>query len=391
MRYFTRFLENKKTIVRVILLFVVFMITGGVWSRLESGKNDTELKIVNKIISCGNRVVDEKCMEEVSDELLARYGYETSLKIINKYQVIPQIQDCHRVSHYVGKKEYRRTGDLKSILVGPSANLCLQGFLHGAVIEYFTQKGVLGLDVKDERLIDAFSTICGVKNDFQYIGHFVECFHALGHASMIMTNKDLPRALEICDLLSRDTYRNSCYSGSLMENFDDTQSSSVASKYFAVNDYDYPCYELGVHYQKMCYRWKGEYFFGLTGNNFEKSYQLCLKIKDGFVNECILRMARSYTRFHYQDTDDVMSKCEALRGVEIDYCIQGVVDLIISDVNDSKLLDNYCKKNPNRTGYCYDVVIDRIRDWSSDTREEIEKGCGFIADSRYKSVCLGAF
>lgn len=367
----------------VILLFV-FLKINKVQTNLAK-----ETEIINELKECIKVKVDKNCYENISDKILKQYSYEDALSIVKKYQDSPEIRDCHEFAHYVGKKVFRRTNDLKSVLISPNVNLCLQGFLHGAIIENFTQMGVLTMDKNDSRLKESFVNICGTKDSFNFVGHFVECFHALGHASMIMTNNNLPSSLEICDVLQKEQYQESCYSGALMENFNDTQSAPVAKKFFDKGDYDYPCYELDVKYSKLCYRWKGEYFFGLNKNNFEPSLTMCQKIKSEFVNECVLRLARSYARNNYHDREVVLGKCMDLPDkLQGDYCLRGVIELIISDVNDPKILEDYCSNSKERIDYCYDVVFGSIDLWASDTLAETQKSCEFILDKTYQDKCI---
>lgn len=366
-----------------VLIFISFKINK---TRTDLVKEE---EIIIALKECIRVKVDKNCYENISDKILEQYSYEDTLSIVKKYQDTQELRDCHEFAHYVGKKVFRRTNDLKSILISPNVNLCLQGFLHGAIIENFTQMGVLTMDKNDPLIKESFVNICGTKDSFNFVGHFVECFHALGHASMIMTGNNLPSSLEICDVLQKEQYQESCYSGALMENFNDTQSAPVAKEYFDKGDYNYPCYELDVKYSKLCYRWKGEYFFGLNKNNFESSLVMCQKIKSEFVNECILRLARSYARNNYYQRDQVLGKCILLPNkFQGDYCLRGVIELIISDVNDPKILEDYCDNSKERIDYCYDVVFGSIDLWASDTQIEAKKSCGFILNKIYQDKCL---
>ncbi len=385
---------HKKNYFRLILfLFFIlcFAILFFIFFRANKSQSDLtdENEIINELKECIRVKVDKNCYENISDKILKYYSYEDALSIVKKYQDLPEIKDCHEFAHYVGKKVFRETNDLKSVLISPNVNLCLQGFLHGAIIENFTRMDVLTMDKNNPRIRELFVNICGTKDSFNFVGHFVECFHALGHASMIMTGNNLPSSLEICDLLEKEQYQESCYSGALMENFNDTQSAPVAKVFFDKGDYNYPCYELNVKYSKLCYRWKGEYFFGLNKNNFESSLVMCQKIKGEFVNECVLRLARSYARNNYYKRDEVLGKCMSLSDrSQGNYCLRGVIELIISDVNDPKILEDYCDNSKEIIDYCYDVVFGSIDLWASDTLAETQRSCEFILNIFYRDKCV---
>lgn len=384
--------KRLKKILVVLLCALILIFIGKVTVDLMNKtdkENEEELKIVEDLSKCIAVKVDKKCYEEISDEVLNKYTYDHTLAIIKKYQGFEGIRDCHEFAHYVGKKVFRKTGNLQSVLSSPNVNLCLQGFLHGAIIEHFTQTGVIVLDKNDPKVKESFQSICGTKKDFNFVGHYVECFHALGHAAMIMTGMNLVNSLEVCDMLEKQHFQESCYSGALMENFNDTQSTPKITEYFNNDDYNYPCYELAEKYLKLCYRWKGEYFFGHNKENFDNSLTMCRKIKTEFVNECILRLARSYARNNYHNKEDVLANCFKLSlEAEKKFCLRGVVELIISDVNDKEILRDYCDSSGELTDYCYSVVVNSIDLWASDTLEEAKRSCGFLINSQYKNKCI---
>ncbi len=152
------------------------------------GKNDTEICFVEKIkpmISLyGPKFVVTKLLYEIDDNDL--------------------LGGCHTLAHSVGKEIHRLDSDSSQGYISSSEGECEFGVAHGIIESMLSDSKV---DVQDE---NAIRDICGDDEK-------IDCNHVVGHFLLVWTNKDVNKALSICDFLKKENQIYICYKGVFME------------------------------------------------------------------------------------------------------------------------------------------------------------------------------
>jgi effector-binding domain-containing protein len=126
------------------------------------------------------------------------------------------LSSCHYISHGIGHATFRLVGkdvgEAFSVLEnrGYYKNIatCGNGYFHGVIEEF--SKNTKNL----EELGNKLKTVC----DNKKITNKGNCFHGVGHASIIQTDYNIENSLKICDSISnKENEQFGCWTGVFME------------------------------------------------------------------------------------------------------------------------------------------------------------------------------
>ena len=346
---------------------------------------DKELALFMK--TCINDKDKDHCYDKVAEQLANKFTFDQIKTFMVKNLTAQELDNCHTISHNIGKEVYKKTGDYLITFTGSNLELCIYGFSHGALMQYFKTTGFEDAGDK-EKIKKIFITVCQKGETIKEVSQHVECVHGLGHIAMILSNNSLKDSLEICDLYDNDVYSKMCYGGTFMENFMNTSAGS-RNRLVEGENFDKPCSVIDSKYWDLCYYWKGAFFFVTSKGNFTNAVSLCLNVRKDYEKECLKRMSRVYTQANTGKLKEIYSNCQKLmfnNGIES--CITGAVESIIGDVGDKKYLRDFCNMTGDKIDICYGVFMKAIEEWGSDTKEEMEKECNFLLDLNYKNRCM---
>jgi hypothetical protein len=189
----------------------------------------------------------ETSVAAIGDEDRRRL-YESYLKVIGANGILDGIEKvspkCHSEAHDAGKVIFAEIRDIgRSLRV--CADRCFSGCMHGVLMEAFAGATP---EPRSRRHVD-LAAIKRVMNDTCYHNAVMissyspgDCAHGVGHALMVVTGYDIPRAVQACAGFQDRAMTYYCATGAYMEYVTerDLEDSKRKSLFYPCDTYDYP-------------------------------------------------------------------------------------------------------------------------------------------------------
>lgn len=220
------------------------------------------------------------------------------------------VQSCHALVHEIGHEAIEKYGTVTAAMQYQN-DLCGSGYLHGLIEEKFSETD----DIQKE-----MTTICEPEND-------QSCFHGVGHGLMIVTENNVPKSLEYCDMYTTRVAQVGCAEGVFMENFN-TDTSVHTSAFLHPEDPFFPCPEQKSLYQAVCYFYAPNYYLNLHKNAFTEALQWCATTPGGYENACAKGVGSRAMKKNIENIPLVEAVCESLPDLT-PACIDGMVSYYI--------------------------------------------------------------
>jgi len=330
-------------------------------------------EIVREMTDCDQQSMWWKCLETLAKKLHRTYPLRDILAAIDTVRDETIIfERCHSLGHFLGREEYKRTGNIPKALEHTSF-VCYAASIHGVVEGYLMKQNLS--EVTREKLNEFATAICQPIYSANKLT-YDECLHGVGHALMLITGNDLPLSLKLCDTSSVD-YSGSCYSGVFMENnlgvspqnvYNVTASGHISNYLFRSDDPLYPCSILEEQYLFVCYQYKVDFSLRATGGDFDKAIEACLQVPGQYQSWCFYKVGKMAPDF-MQESSSVKAVCDKIYSLAGDLarskCAEGAVRVIVSlyDGNTNKV-NSFCslfeKKSEKRE--CYDIAADYLNE-----------------------------
>ena len=252
------------------------------------------------------------------------------------------VSDCHQLSHTIGNKAVDHYGGdiAKAFLDGDS--FCWSGYYHGVVERAVTLIG-------ETQFIASADNLCAaIPGKERYSFDYYNCVHGLGHGLMSVTENELFRSLSICDNLTGDWERKSCYGGVFMENIM-VDNRNEKTKFLKPDDLMYPCNAVAIAYKEQCYLMQTSYALSKNGYNFHNAFELCSKVDPAFRDTCTQSIGRDASGNSVSDVKRTVEKCSlALDDNQETNCIVGAVKDFISYYHGGDKAQTLCFAFPER-------------------------------------------
>lgn len=295
--------------------------------------------IVRQADECGEGEADlsrRQCLSGLASELTGTYAFAG---IIGALEQTKGQFDCHNLMHYIVHDEYVKGMSLPDIYIH-CTDVCFGACWHGGLEGYFADHDLSGAG--DEAIARSMLELCSSapKEPSQ-------CYHGLGHALMLVTQGELPRALSLCDSPSESGFRQQCFGGVFMENSPATTSvTDHPSKYTKADDPLYPCNAIDEHYQETCYSFQTSYFAYLANSDWKKVGEYCALVPDRYQRGCYQSIGISAHQIVY-DFAYMKTTCELLpHGNPRTFCFEGVIvsfqDRYPTDTQKLSEAKNFC-------------------------------------------------
>jgi hypothetical protein len=183
-------------------------------------------------------------------------------------------------------------------------NFCWSGYYHGAMEATVAKIG-------PDKILNEADTICAPlgEGDQKHSFYHYNCVHGLGHGFMGVQNNELFESLEVCDTMTDDWERESCYSGAFMENIMAKDNPSHPSKELRADEPLYPCTEVEKKYKPQCYLMQTSYALETLGNDFQKVFELCGTVESEFRPTCYQSLGRDASGITSSDVDRTNANC----------------------------------------------------------------------------------
>lgn len=273
-------------------------------------------------------------------DLLAATGdlrpiYEKYLPLMGGTAILDVIEElasaCHAQAHDLGRAIFAAEHDLATA-IAVCGDRCTSGCMHGVVAEAL---GNLPLSELGKRV----DTFCNEKTMAQSTKPG-NCAHALGHALMFSTGRDVGASLQGCDTFSNKAMRYYCATGVFMELL--VTGRRPEEKFPGLYD---PCARY-PRFGAACYRFKGPEMLDTLKGDFGKFAAACEKAPEGGRPGCFHGLGASAVPAVYDAPERLGHICG--RGSEDDkkMCIEGAVEKL-AEYDQEKALKG-CRKLPTK-------------------------------------------
>lgn len=178
------------------------------------------------------------------------------------------------ISHAVGEYAYQRYGiDAFS----QCDRFFSGGCYHGVIDEIARTRGPDGVH------FDELKVVC--ENGMKDPGF---CTHPLGHAATIVSNYDVLKAFDICEILYKDVdYAKYCWNGAMMEYVNSFLPNIGSDTYGNPHDPYFPCNTFPSKYEASCVNMHVSYLNVLWDHDFPRLLAYCLTYHSGeTVTQC---------------------------------------------------------------------------------------------------------
>lgn len=248
---------------------------------------------------------------------------------------------CHQLTHAIGNVGARNATDIAdAFAVGDP--ICWSGYYHGVVEEYITMRG------RDIFANEADTFCAKIPGKAEYSFDYYNCVHGLGHGVMAITHNQLFDSLALCDNLSVDWDRRSCYGGVFMENVMASERSHYAP-FLKPDDLLYPCNAVGMAYKEECYKMQTSYALSQNGRNFGKLFAMCAQVEEGFTHTCAQSIGRDASGQSVSNLTQTIATCTlGENDAQQTDCYIGAVKDFVSYFHSDKEARALCLAIPNR-------------------------------------------
>ena len=205
-------------------------------------------------------------------------------------------------------------------------SFCWSGYYHGAMEATVAKIG-------PDKVLDQAATICAPlgEGEQKYSFDHYNCVHGLGHGFMGIKDSELFDSLDICDTMTDDWERESCYSGVFMENIMAKDNPSHPSKELRADEPLYPCTDVENKYKTQCYLMQTSYALETQNYDFKKVFDLCGTVESEFRPTCYQSLGRDASGNTASDVAKTNANCMLGEDYEArSNCVVGAVKDFIS-------------------------------------------------------------
>ncbi|HYW14178.1 MAG TPA: hypothetical protein VE871_19590 [Longimicrobium sp.] len=386
----------------------------------------------------------DACLERMLVSLVEQAGVARSMEVLDSLAAAdPEVANgAHPLAHGLGIAAYRSPETVAATFAACPASQ-MSGCSHGVVQGYFLDLLRQGRGVGTAEL----DALCDAHAESQFL--LSQCAHGAGHGLMAVHQNHVPMALAACDLATRHSVRENCYSGVFMENVvnvthphhtagghatvqggdaadghgghgaaqpastgahahgaaaqggHDAHAGHVAAGAQAMqhgewvalkpDDLQYPCNVVGEKYQQSCYAMQTSAVMYFNHGNVAATARMCERA-EGFLSTCFMSLGRDITAWANRDHDRTREMCarvgEAAAGRARVWCAQGAVTTLVNYTSDSGEGMRFCLgvAGAEAQRECYRTVGDAIA-LLRDSPDEQARLCEAATESDFVAAC----
>ena len=308
------------------------------------------------------------------------------------------------------------------------------GCYHGVIQSYFLATRRAGTDLSTASVDALCADYRGREGQFWLL---FQCTHGLGHGLTMFHGHDLRLALASCDLLSRQSERESCYGGAFMENIvnvthphhaaqgdggsghgghgDTTPHAAPAageapaghrahSAHGAPHspaaaadawrpldpaDLHYPCSVVEAKYLDACYTIQTAAMLYHTGQDVGRTARECGRAPERVRRTCYVSLGRDLSTIAGRDVRGAVRLCDYAEAPFRADCNVGVVQSVINMNTDPADGVPYCRAVTDESSKraCYAVVGQQASGLANGAQRR-EQACA-RAEPAFVDICLG--
>jgi hypothetical protein len=342
------------------------------------------------------------CYGELLEVVAASTGARAGLSALRAILVRDSAaqNDAHMLAHQIGFAALQETRDPASVFVECSAEFH-SGCFHGVLQSLFASRPRV-----DAAQVKGLCTELTAPRPSTWL--YFQCLHGLGHGLTIRMQYDLGGALRLCDALSSDWERESCYAGAFMENVvrgvdasgahhhsghshGETGAAAAAKLPPArAEDPQYPCSEYPDRYKGACYLIQTAVMLRIEKGDFARVARDCAAAPRRFRGICFQSLGRDASGAGNQMASKIISICSALLPEEAPWCYFGAAKDVVyrkPSLGDGLQLCAEVAGAGNRLK-CFEAVGEQAAVLIEDPRERMTF-CGEV-EPAYRATCEDA-
>lgn len=289
-----------------------------------------------------------------------RQVFEKYLDTLGPAAILDYLEEayplCHGEAHEFGVALFAKTQDLAGALQ-VCGHRCTSGCMHGAIREAFHDQTL-------EQVTGNLDGFCRT----EAMSHYPpgNCAHALGHAIMVASGRDLRKSLDGCSVYATEAMQYYCATGVFMEYNMDPPAIDIST--FTPH---YPC-DAPVRYPPACYRYEGRRLLRVAEGHADRFAQDCATLSGGQRLGCFLALGSAHIAAIAKEPALLAEVCQFGDDDDQSMCVDGAIEKL-ADFDPSKA-ERACARLPEaRIASCKEAArgglyrLDR-RDWSLYTR-----------------------
>lgn len=340
-------MKNKKYI--VLVAFIVLVIVLPFFFFDFSGDSKKSITVTE----CANNNTDFDCYQNYYAGLVQTKGPEAAFVDLkerfktNSYVV----SQCHPITHVIGRfsaMKYKTPAEAYKF----GDPFCWSGYYHGVMEQIIDDVGM-------NKIAGELNTICnGIAGKETYSFDYYNCVHGLGHGLMAITNNELFESLDICDNLSGQWEKLSCYGGVFMENVI-VDNKNHFTKYLKPAEPIYPCNAVKDSYKEQCYLMQTSYMLKVNAQDFRKVFPICRVVDKGYEDTCFQSLGRDASGQSSSNAIKTKQTCDlGINDFEKENCLIGAVKDFVSYYHSDKEANGLCALySGNLKKVCSETVV----------------------------------
>lgn len=336
-------LSHMKLRIIIYSLFLLLVISGII---IIAQKNNEGVTVLSPLFTlhCFGKSVGFECSSRYFELLTHAFGPKFALENL-KQQYAKRadiVSSCHQLTHVIGNTAATlyKNDVAKAFISGDS--FCWSGYYHG-VVEHVVEHD------SEEKFINKADTLCSlIPGKERYSFDYYNCVHGVGHGLMGLKENELFQALPLCDKLSGDWEKQSCYGGVFMENIMVDNRTHFA-KYLKKDDLMYPCDTVDTKYKLQCYLMQTSYALTETNYDFKNAFHLCANVEEDFQDTCAQSIGRDASGNSVSNAQKTVEHCSLANNDRQERnCITGAVKDFISYFHGDTQAQALCNTFPKR-------------------------------------------
>lgn len=345
----------KKFIFLIGLIAITSFVGYFLRARLERLRHSVESKnpTVLEEVCIGEQATNFGCFETHYQKLVGQGGSKLAFQDLRaRYdQNDYVISQCHPVTHVIGQEASKHYATVSEAFTSGDS-FCWSGYYHGVMEGFIARVGRKNLPTQ-------MDSICAdVPGKQSYLFDYYNCVHGLGHGVMEISQDELFESLKMCDYLTGQWERQSCWSGVYMENVI-VDSKNHFTKYLKPQDPLYPCNVVDEPYKNTCYMMQSSYMLKIAKYDFNKVFSWCRQAGAAYTATCFQSIGRDASGSTVNDIEKTKAIC--LLGKDFSEqanCLIGAVKDFISYYHSDAQAQGLCLAMPETFSVsCQSTVI----------------------------------
>ena len=262
--------------------------------------------------------------------------------------VLEENRFCHSEAHHLGRLIYNKTNNLVGS-ISICKTRCTAGCFHGVLMELFKQIFPNKIYESEKDLYDFFknesnnltSYFFDLCNQTEIAKHIVRgnCYHAIGHALLFLTDYNITNGLKFCKLLNDKAAIYYCATGAFME-YDIVYKDNVPEN----ESFLFPC-DTTNQFPAACFRYKIRRLFNQSTDP-KKIAEICMMLPKSQRLGCFHGLGVAYYQYIFKNPQEIVSVCGNGDFEDKKMCIDGAIELIsVFNKSISTLTCNYLESS----------------------------------------------